>query len=68
VFRACENDILHFAAAERLYALFAKDPSDCICYVAFAAAVRTDYGCYTAAEIKAYFFRKGFETLHVKSL
>src|SRR5690349_10043786 len=42
--RTLEDDILHFAATEVLYALFTQNPGDGVSDVAFAATIWSDDG------------------------
>ncbi|MNI22525.1 hypothetical protein D3C73_760820 [compost metagenome] len=53
-----KDNILHLAAAQRFGALFAQHPADAVGNIAFAAAVRTHYGCNSAHKFHFRFVGK----------
>ena len=58
-----EDQPLHARAAERSCRLFAKNPADGICYVAFSAAVWPHHGCDTIVKGEQRFIGKRLEPL-----
>ena len=58
---AAENDVRHFAAAQRLGRLLAEHPADGVEDVGFAATVRPDDGGHALVEIEDGFVGERFE-------
>ena len=64
LFGSAEDNILHFAAAQRLGALLAHDPEYSVGYIGFAGAVRPDDRGYILFKGEAGLVREGFEPLN----
>src|SRR5262249_55809013 len=60
--RAREDDIFHLAAAQRLDALLAHYPGECVDHVGLARAVRADYASNARLEPQRGHRGKGLET------
>ncbi len=56
-----ENDVGHFAAAERFGGLFAENPAHGIKQIGFSATVRADNGGDALVKIKSRFIGERFE-------
>ena len=59
---AVEDDVGHFAAAQRLGALFTEDPADGVNDVALAGPVGPDDGSEPVAEVEDSLLGEAFET------
>ncbi len=66
-FRAVENDVGHFAAAQGLGGGFAEHPADGIDHVGLAAAVRADDAGHAFGEFKDGLVREGLEAVEFES-
>ena len=64
---SAENDILHFAAAKGLGALFAQYPSDSIRKIGFPAAVWSDNAGNALVKLHQSPVGKGLETVYFQS-
>ena len=63
LWRAAENNILHFRAAQSARGLLAEHPPHRVADIAFAAAVRPDDRCDAFFKFQERLIRKGFEAL-----
>ena len=65
---AVENDVGHFAAAQRLGRLLAEHPADGVENVGFSATVGADDRGHALVEIENGFVGKGFEAEELEGL
>ena len=63
LFGAIEYNILHLGSAQRLRALFAKDPADSIRNIRFSASVRTYDAGYAVVECELDLIGKRLEAM-----